>query len=217
MLLTISLWLAAAPTAADAKAFADHVNAELMKIWVRTSTADWVKETYITDDTERNAAALKEDEMAFLNQAIKESLQFKGLKLDPDVERTLYLLRVSQAAPAPADGQKRADLARILSKLDGMYGKGEWCGKDYEPGKNADEDKKRCRDLQALSAVLAKGGTYETQLEAWEGWHTISRDMRKDYARLVDLANEGAREIGFSNLGELWRSGYDMTPEDFEK
>ncbi len=207
----------AAPTGADAKAFMDKVNTDLLRIWVRSSTADWIKSTYITDDTERNAAAIHEDELAYLNTTIKESLKFKGVKTDPDTERMLHLLQVSQTAPSPSDATKRTELARILAKLEGDYGKGKWCGKDYEPGKDEKEDKKHCRDLQQLSAVLAKGGSYDEQLEAWQGWHTISRDMRKDYARMVDLANEGANEIGFNNLGELWRSGYDMTPQDFEK
>jgi peptidyl-dipeptidase A len=206
----------AQPTAAEAKAFADKVNADLRKIWVRSSQADWIKSTFITDDTEQNAAAMHEDELAYLNTTIKESLRFKNVKADADTERALHLLRVAQTAPAPSDPGKRGDLAHILAKMEGDYGKGKWCGKDYEPGKDEKEDKKRCKDLQQLSDVLTKG-SYDQQLEAWNGWHTISRDMRKDYARMVDLANEGAQEIGFSNLGELWRSGYDMSPADFEK
>jgi peptidyl-dipeptidase A len=35
--------------------------------------------------------------------------------------------------------------------------------------------------------------------------------------RFVDLANEGARELGFADLGAMWRSGYDMPPDDFSK
>ena len=31
----------------------------------------------------------------------------------------------------------------------------------------------------------------------------------------MDLGNEGARELGFDDLGALWRSKYDMTPEAF--
>jgi peptidyl-dipeptidase A len=34
--------------------------------------------------------------------------------------------------------------------------------------------------------------------------------------RYVELGNEGAREIGFSDMGALWRSGYDMTPSELE-
>ena len=30
--------------------------------------------------------------------------------------------------------------------------------------------------------------------------------MRKDYARFVELSNQGARELGFADTGALWRS-----------
>jgi len=40
--------------------------------------------------------------------------------------------------------------------------------------------------------------------------------MRADYREFVALANEGARELGFKNLGVMWRAGYDMSPEEFD-
>ncbi len=208
---------AAAPTPDDAKAFAAKLNDDLKRLWVRQSTAEWIKNTYITDDTERNAAALNEDVMAYVSQAIKESLKYKDVAADADTRRQLHLLRVSQALPAPSDAKKRGRLAELAAKLDGLYGKGKWCGKGYVPGKDAEADRKACRDLMQLSDVLAKGGSYDAQLEAWAGWHETSKPMRGDYEELVSLANEGAREIGFADLGELWRSGYDMPPADFEK
>ena len=199
---------AAGPSADDAKAFVAKVNADLLKLYSRQATADWIKSTYITDDTERNSAAMSEDVMAYLSGAIKESLKYKNVKVDPETERMLYLLRVSQSLPAPSDAAKRTELANTAARLEGTYGKGKYC---------KDKDDKKCRDLQQLSAVLAKGGTYDEQLEAWQGWHTISREMRPQYEKLVALSNEGAKEIGFNNLGELWRSSYDMSPGDFEK
>src|SRR5678816_1520137 len=36
--------------------------------------------------------------------------------------------------------------------------------------------------------------------------------MRKDYVRFVELVNEGAKDMGFADAGEVWRSGYDMPP-----
>ncbi|MBI3182232.1 MAG: M2 family metallopeptidase [Myxococcales bacterium] len=205
------------PGPADAKAFAEKVNVDLKKLWVKQQTAEWIKNTYITDDTERNAAWANEDVMAYLSSAIKESVKFKGLQLDADTARMLYLLRVASALPAPSDEKKRAELAGIAAKLEGMYGKGKWCGGDYTPGKDPEQDKKRCKDLLQLSEILSKSTKYEELLDAWAGWHTISREMRPLYQRLVDLTNEGAREIAFAHTGELWRSGYDMSPADFEK
>jgi peptidyl-dipeptidase A len=41
--------------------------------------------------------------------------------------------------------------------------------------------------------------------------------MRPLYQRMIELQNEGARDIGFADQGALWRSGYDLPPEAFEK
>ena len=51
--------------------------------------------------------------------------------------------------------------------------------------------------------------------DLWVGWHTISPPMRDRYTRWVELGNKGAKEMGFSDLGAMWRAGYDMTPDGF--
>ena len=213
-----------APTAKDAQAFTKKLDTDLRKLFVRQSTAEWIKSTYITDDTERNAASMNEDLMAYTTAAIKDSLKYKGLKLDPETARMLYLLRVSSPLPAPSDAAKRAELAATAAKLEGLYGKGKWCGsRDYKMGVDPKQDEKECRDLQQLSDVLAhvadakKPATYEQMLDAWTGWRETSREMRPLYERLVQLSNEGAKEFGAADLGDLWRSAYDMSPADFEK
>ncbi|HVE83744.1 MAG TPA: M2 family metallopeptidase [Myxococcales bacterium] len=199
------------PTPQEAKAFIVKTEGDLRRLWVRSSTAEWIKNTYITDDTERNEAAMAEEVMAYLAQAIKASTRYKGLKgMDRDTERKIHLLQVASTLPAPSDPEKRAELAGIASKLNGLYGKGKWCGKSG--------DRSRCKDLEELSNLMADPKTsYDELLDAWAGWHTISREMRPLYAREVELANEGAREIGYANVGELWRSVYDMPPDQFEK
>jgi peptidyl-dipeptidase A len=198
---------APAPTPADARAFIDGVNAELKRLWIRASTAEWVKSTYITDDTERLAAAMNEDVMAYLSRTILESRRFAGVEADPDTGRMLTLLALASPLPAPSDPARRAELAAIAARLEGIYGKGKWCGED---GKGP------CRDLEALSETMARERRWDRLLEAWAGWRTISREMRPLYQRLVELSNEGAREVGFEDLGVLWRGGYDMTPAEFE-
>ncbi|QRK06275.1 M2 family metallopeptidase [Archangium violaceum] len=197
------------PTAEDARQFATRVNEELKRLWVRQSTAEWIKATYITDDTERNAATVNEEVMGYINQAIKEAARFKDVQgLDADTARTLHLLRVSSSLVAPSDARKRSELASIAAKLEGLYGKGKYCGKD---------GKGQCKDLGELSDVMAKSRDYDELLEAWVGWHAIAQPMRPLYQRMVSISNEGAQEIGFPDLGALWRSNYDMPPEAFEK
>ncbi|QSQ15426.1 M2 family metallopeptidase [Myxococcus landrumensis] len=199
---------AAKPTPEEAKQFAQKVNADLKRLWTKQATAEWIKSTYITDDSERNAAYVNEEVLGYVNGAIKESRRFDGLKLDADTARTLHLLRVSQALPAPSDAQKRSELATTAARLEGLYGKGKYCGPD---------GKAKCRDLEELSDVMAESRDYNALLDAWQGWHTISRPMRPLYERLVSISNDGAKDIGFSDLGGLWRSGYDMPPAEFEK
>lgn len=208
-------------TAAEAQAFVKKVDTDLRKLWVRQATAQWIKSTYITPDTERNEAALNEDVMAYVTQANKDAQRFKGLKLDAETERMLYLLRMSTPLPAPSNADKRADLATTAAKLEGMYGSGKIC-KPGKPGKDG-KPTEECKDLGDFSAVLSRVGdkkkpaTYEEMLEAWTLWHSTSKDMRPHYEKLVSISNEGAKEFGAVDLGDLWRSAYDMPPADFEK
>jgi peptidyl-dipeptidase A len=200
-------------TPAEAQAFVKRVDVELKKLWIRQSVAEWIKSTYITDDTERNAAAMNEDVMEYLTRTAREAQRFKGLKLDAETARQLQLLRVATALPAPSNAEKRAELAALAAKLEGLYGKGKFC--------TTPADEKTCRDLMQLSKVLAQVGeknppTPAQMLDAWAGWHEISKEMRPLYERLVTLSNEGAKEFGAADLGELWRSAYDMTPAAFE-
>lgn len=52
----------------------------------------------------------------------------------------------------------------------------------------------------------------------WVSWHdNVGAPMSKDYARLVEIANEGAKELGYADVGAMWRAGYDMPPEDFAR
>src|SRR3546814_5271889 len=52
--------------------------------------------------------------------------------------------------------------------------------------------------------------------EMWTSWHdNVGAPMKDDYARMVGIANEGAKELGFADTGAMWRSGYDMPPAEF--
>jgi peptidyl-dipeptidase A len=103
------------------------------------------------------------------------------------------------------------------------YGKGQYCPgpgssllKYVKKADAKDPGAKPCLHLDDLSRVLAKSRNDKELVEAWKGWHGIAAPMKGKYARAVELANKGAREIGFADVGALWRAGYDMPPADFE-
>ncbi|EDM75795.1 peptidyl-dipeptidase A [Plesiocystis pacifica SIR-1] len=198
----------AKPSAEEAKAYVAEVDAKLREVWTAESKAQWAHATDITDEHEKAVAEASVASMTYLNGAIAGATKFAGVEADADTMRQLQLLRIASSLPAPADEQKRKELAEVATKLDSMYGTGKW---DCE-----DEAKQDCKDMGDAVEVLATSDDYDELLRAWEGWRTISPAMRPKYQRFVELSNEGARDIGFADTGELWRSGYDMSAAEFE-
>jgi peptidyl-dipeptidase A len=202
---------AEAPVASAAKQetadeFVARVNHELDALDLESNAADWVEKTYITRDTELLNARANDRYLAYLGQAAEESKRYDGQQLSPATARAIHLLRVNVSAPAPHDAARRAEMTRLLARLGAMYGEGKYC--PHGP--------QSCRNLDQLAETLARSRNYDELVEAWKGWHDIAAPMRAPYRRFVELANEGARELGFRDLGAMWRARYDMPPEDFD-
>ena len=195
---------APAPAGETADQFIARVNREYRKLSAELNSAQWLSSTYINSDSELIAAKTNERWLTQLNAWIEQSRRFDGQQLSPDTARAIKLLKLMTAMPAPRDPEKLAELTRIATRMEGMYGAGSYCTGEGEA--------KVCRDIGQLSEVLAKSRDYDAQLDAWQGWHSISVPMRKDYTRFVELVNEGAKGMGFADAGEMWRSGYDMSP-----
>jgi peptidyl-dipeptidase A len=166
-----------------------------------------VKSTYITDDTEILAAKADERAIATQVELAKQATRFDHLKLPADLARKMLLLKVSLVLATPADPKESAELTDITSRMEGTYGKGKWC----PPGKD------KCLDIEDLTRLMATSRDPNELRDAWVGWHRIARPMRQDFARYVELANQGARELGFQDTGALWRSKYDVPPDDFAR
>jgi peptidyl-dipeptidase A len=194
-------------TASDAEAFVTKAEAELLELATDSSRADWIKSTYITEDSEILAAKANEKLINTTVRFAKEAAEFNRLALRPDLERKLRMLRLSLTLATPADPAESAELTRLAAAMEGTYGKGKYC----PPGKD------ECLDLEQLSKILANNREPKALLEAWTGWHKISRPIRPQYQRFVELANKGAREMGFADMGAMWRSKYDMPPDDFAR
>jgi peptidyl-dipeptidase A len=190
----------------SADEFVARVNKDLQQRGHEDAMAGWVQQTYITPDTEQLAAKAEERALEYYPKAVKDSTAYEGMDISPESRRAMLLLKQGLSAPAPDDAAKREELTAIKARMQSMFGAGKWCTGGPET----------CRNLEELSDTLAKSRDWDEQLEAWKGWHTISRPMRKDYQRFVELANEGAKELGYGDLGEMWRSGYDMSPVEFE-
>ncbi len=195
------------PTAAEAEAFVADLDKKLRELWVAEAEAEWTKATDITDEHERAAAEASAKVAEYVTNQIHAATKFDGVQLDPAVRRQIELLKLSRTAPAPTDAAKREKLTTVVAKLDGMYGKGKYCKKG--------EGGEQCQDLGELSGIMAKSRKPDELLEAWKGWRTVSPAMRPLYQDFVANGNDGAKEIGFADMGELWRSRYDMPADEF--
>ena len=195
---------AAANESADE--FVTRVNGELTARAQEAQAAGFTLDVFITPDTQLLNARANDRYLAYLSKAVTEAKRYDTQKLSPATARALMKLRLNVAAPAPDDARKRARLTQLEAQLEAKYGEGKYC-----PTGPAS-----CKNLDQLSEILARSRNYEELTEAWKGWHGVGAGMREDYTQFVALANEGARELGFKDLGVMWRAGYDMSPEEFD-
>jgi peptidyl-dipeptidase A len=196
-------------TAADADRFLADANQTLLRLGIEEQRAGWVAQNFITTDTEALAARADQILSEASARLAKESVKFDHVDASPEARRQLQLLKVALTVAAPADPRDSAELARILASLEATYGRGKWCRDRAKP--------ESCLDVNQITNVMAASRNPAELREVWEGWHAIAPPMRSDYVRFVDLANKGARELGFADTGALWRSKYDMPPDAFGK
>jgi len=201
LLLCVSAYSA---TIEQAKKFLQDAERQDLILSSEAQRADWVKSNFITDDTE--ALAAKADERV-INAGVvwaKEAAKYKSTPLPEDLERKMLLLRNGLTIATPANPKESEELTRIVASMEGTYGKGKYCP---QPDK--------CLDLGDLEKILSESRDPKRLLDAWTGWHAISKPIRAPFTQYVLLANKGARELGFKDTGAMWREKYDMTPEQF--
>ena len=193
------------PTVEEARAFVDDAEARLVELWIDAGRAAWVQSNFITDDTTAIAADAQTAVIGATMELASAAARFDGVELPEEIRRKLLLLKTSMGLAAPADPALQAELAGITTSMESTYGKGVYC-----PGDGED-----CLDLPQIERMFAESRDTDELLDLWTGWRTISPPMRSPYVRFTDLANAGARDLGFTDLGELWRAGYDMPPDEF--
>ncbi len=214
-LLLAVMFVACSPQSADepvakgpvesADEFVARANKELKDLSAELGAAGWVRATYITDDTAIIASAAREKYAVWHSGMVKQALAYDDQELAPGTRRAIELLKLGTSLPTPNDAAKRKELTMIATELGGLYGAGKYC--------KTDDD---CLSGSELEGLMQDTRDYDKLQEYWEGWRTIARPMRAKYQRYVELANEGAAELGYGDLGEMWRAEYDMSPAEFQ-
>jgi peptidyl-dipeptidase A len=200
-----------APTAdmdaAGAERFVNDVNDTLRRLDVAAEQTGWIAATYITTDTEAVAARNQQASLDAHSRFAKEAVKFDRIEVAAPIRRQLMLLKSGLKLAAPSDRAASEELARLAARMEGAYGRAHWCEDPSKP--------ESCMDVETITELLAKSHDPEQLRKVWEGWHDAARPLRSDYARFVTLANQGARELGFSDTGAMWREKYEMPPDRF--
>lgn len=168
--------------------------------------ASWLASTYINEDSQFvETRAFKELTLKVVEYASQVN-QYADVPLKDKTRRQLDSLRAGIPFPSPNDETLAQELSSIGSKMQAMYGQGQYC-----------RNEKECFDLIHMSEVLASSRDPELMQEFWQGWREVSPPMKPLYRRQVEIANAGAQELGYKNLSEMWRSNYDMSADAFAK
>ncbi|MGJ3649774.1 M2 family metallopeptidase [Sphingomonas sp. GlSt437] len=196
-----------APTAADADAFIAKAEKAGADFSVDANRIQWVNATFITDDTDilaaKNAA---EGTLLSVRYAEKAAKYQNVAGLSKDTKRKLDLLRNGITLPAPTTPGAADELATIVTRMSSQYGKGMGT-LDGKPINGSD-----------IEAAMGTTRDPAKLKEMWTSWHdNVGAQMRGDYARMVEISDKGATDLGYADVGAMWRAGYDMSPDDFAK
>lgn len=195
----------APPSAADAKVFIEKAEADLLDLGIKGGRADWVYLNFITEDTEKLAAdaTARYTEKA-VAVAVDAARYASAPGLDADTARKLGMARTGLTTPAPVAPGGADAVAELGARMQGIYGKGQGTlggkpisGNDIENAMLTERDPARLKEM-------------------WTSWHdNVGTPIKDDYTKFVELMNQGARDLGYADAGALWRSNYDMSPEQF--
>ena len=191
-------------TVTEARAFMARAESELSDMSDEASLVFWAQATNITDETNAAAAEIGARATKLSVSLANESKKFNIDDLPQDLARKMTRLRAGITIPAPSTEGAAEELSTITTDLDAKYGTGtfNYKGKDMT--------------LDELSTIIETSRDPEELKAVWEGWRTVSPAMKDEYARMVEIANEGAVELGYPSLDQMWLSNYDMAPEEME-
>jgi peptidyl-dipeptidase A len=198
-------------TVANAEKFIASAEKTLDDLGMKAQRAAWVQSTFITDDTEALAATANDNLTEAVTRLAEQSRKYDGLKLPYETARKFKLLKLALTLPAPADPKEREELTKLGVSMESEYGKGKYC----PPNKKDENGQPKCLSLNEMERIMATSRNPEELKEMWVAWHKVSPPYRKKYQRFVELANKGAREMGYIDMGAMWRSNYDMPPDAF--
>lgn len=190
----------------DAAAFLAATEAEIGDFSEFAAHTAWVYANFITTDTEYLVSRMSAEATELSVRQAGETARFADTDLPLDMRRKMTMLTAGITLPTPAGGDYAQRLAEITTRMSSAYSTGT-IEMDGEPV-----------TLDELEVLMGTERDPEVLATMWNDWRAAINpgQMSQDYADMVEIANAGARELGFSDLAEMWLSNYDMPADEME-
>lgn len=199
-----------APTEADVAEFIERVETFYRDFGEYSARIAWANQTYINFDTDWLITKVSAEGTEMGVKFANEAKRFNDMDLPADMRRKLELIKLGLNIPAP----EREGAAQELSEINTRM------GSTYATGKIEIDGVETPRvDLEEMMGEIRDPAKLQ---EIWVKWREIpvaetdaGTTMKQDYAAMAALANEGAQELGFEDVGDMWRARYDLPSEEF--
>ena len=178
--------------------FLKKYNNETRHADYKSTVRSW---NYATNITDYNSKLKTNASLAFSEfyKGMRENAsKFDVSKLSDDTKRQIQFITSSAT---PKDEAVLRRVTELESKMEGIY----------STGKVKDSDGKMLALNPDLYRILATTRDYDRLQFAWKGWRdAVGPKLRPLYKEFVKLKNQGARDNGWKNIGEYWRSWYEV-------
>ena len=164
----------------------------------KSTVASWNYATNLTDYNKALKTNASLTFSAFYKQMRANASVFNTSKLSYDTARQIKRIT---ASATPKDEETLRKLTVLEAEMEGIY----------STGKVKDSDGKQLELDPDLYEILSTSRDYKRLLFAWKGWRdAVGPDLRHRYKEFVELLNTGARDNGWKDIGEFWRSWYEV-------
>ena len=117
-------------------------------------------------------------------------------ELPAEERRKIEAIKLGLNLPAPERAGAAGELAEINTRMGSVYATGKIELDGETVGRNA---------LEVMMGEVRDPAKLE---EIWTKWREVpvaadadGNTMKSDYAKMVEISNEGARELGFDDVG----------------
>jgi peptidyl-dipeptidase A len=191
---------------ADAEQVLADATTELREFSEFGARTAWVQNNFITYDTNWLLERMSTQGTEMAVRLATETARFNELEMTTEMSRQMNVLRAGITLPAPSDSAAAARLSELTTRMGSAYSTGLM------------EIDGEMVDHNELENIMRTSRDPEFLSHVWAGWRDSynPEQMSTDYAEMVEIANAGARDLGFSDLAEMWLSNYDMPADEME-